>query len=115
MDSLPTVHGDPQLLTQLFKNLIGNALKFNGDEPPLVKIDAEQADEEWQFSVTDNGIGIDAEQHDRIFKPLRRLHPESEYEGYGIGLATCQRIVEKHNGRIWIESSPGNGATFFFR
>lgn len=110
--SLPTVQGDPQLLAQLFQNLIGNALKFRGAEPPIVTIDARQADEEWQISVSDNGIGMDPEHHERIFKPLHRLHAESKYTGYGIGLATCHRIMDKHAGRIRVESKPGQGATF---
>ena len=113
-ESLPTIYGDPHLLTELLQNLIGNALKFRGNEPPVVRLDAQQVGEEWHVSVSDNGIGIDLEFHDQILKPLRRLHTESEYEGYGVGLATCQRIIEKHAGSIRVESEPGQGSTFYF-
>lgn len=109
---LPSIHGDPAMLTELFQNLIGNALKFRGDDPPVVRITARQVDNEWHISVSDNGIGIDSKFHDQIFKPLRRLNPESAYEGFGVGLATCQRIIEKHAGRIRVESQPGQGSTF---
>lgn len=98
----------------MLQNLIGNALKFRGAEPPVVKIDAKQVGEEWHVSVSDNGIGIDSKFHDEVFKPLRRLHAEAAYEGFGVGLATCQRIIEKHAGRIWVESEPGQGSTFYF-
>lgn len=114
VDTLPTVLGHRVTLTQLFQNLISNALKFRGDSHPLVEISAEEDDSGWVVSVHDHGIGIDASQFDRIFKPFQRLHSTAEIEGSGIGLATCRRIVEQHGGRIWVESSPEKGATFSF-
>jgi len=114
-DSLPTVMADRAHLAQVFQNLIANAIKFQRDGvPPRIHISAEQAGDEWVFSVTDNGIGIDSEQADRIFHIFQRLHTEDEYAGLGIGLALCKRIVERHGGRIWMESTPGNGTTFLF-
>ncbi len=111
---LPAVSGDPVLLAQLFQNLLGNALKFRGNEAPLVRIEARRDGSAWEFSVRDNGIGFDAHQQDTIFQVFRRLHGRREYEGTGIGLSICKRIVERHGGTIRAESEPGRGATFIF-
>ncbi len=114
-DALPAVHGDAAQLGQLFQNLIGNALKFTRpDTPPRVRVEAERQDDRWLVRVTDNGIGIAPAHAGRIFQMFGRLHTRTEYEGTGIGLAVCQRIVERHGGRIWVESAPGQGAAFLF-
>ena len=111
---LPIVRADGTQLTQLFQNLIGNAVKFRGAAPPKIHIDARRDGDAWRFSVRDNGIGIDPKSQERIFQVFQRLHSRQEYPGTGIGLAICQRIVERHGGRIWVESAPGEGATFHF-
>ena len=110
--ALPTLAADPAQMTQLFQNLIGNAIKFRGDEAPRVNISAEENRDDWVIRVSDNGIGIPPEQHERIFEMFQRLHTESEFPGTGIGLAICARVVKRHGGRIWVESEPGEGATF---
>ncbi|MFM2063216.1 MAG: hypothetical protein RLZZ507_2886 [Cyanobacteriota bacterium] len=113
-DSLPTVMADGTQLMQLFLNLIGNAIKFRSHEPPQIHIGAERLEDEWLFSVRDNGIGIDPQFSDRIFIIFQRLHTRDEYPGTGMGLAICKKIIECHRGRIWVESQLGQGATFYF-
>ncbi len=114
-DDLPRVSGDETQFMQLFQNLIGNAVKFRKPEvPPLVHVSAKRERRNWVFSVRDNGIGMDPAYANRIFLIFQRLHTREEYPGTGIGLALCKKIVERHHGRIWVESAPGEGAIFFF-
>jgi signal transduction histidine kinase len=113
-DALPTVHGDAYQLGLVFQNLIGNALKFGGAAPPRIHLTARREGRQWIFSVRDNGIGLDPQHAERIFEVFQRLHTRSEYPGTGIGLAICKKIIERHGGRIWVESEPGQGATFYF-
>jgi light-regulated signal transduction histidine kinase (bacteriophytochrome) len=112
---LPMVMGDARQLTQLFQNLIGNALKFRKPgEAPRVEVRAEREGDFWRLSVRDNGIGLDPRFAERVFTIFQRLHTREEYEGTGLGLAICKKIVERLRGRIWVESSEGEGAAFFF-
>ena len=112
---LPRVLADPNQLVQLFQNLIGNAMKFRRpDEPPRIRVDCEVREEAWVFTVKDNGIGLDTQYADRIFMMFQRLHAKGEYPGTGIGLAICKKIVDRHGGRIWVDSQPGQGCTFGF-
>jgi len=111
---LPKVYGNSVLLTQLFQNLIHNAIKFKSSELPVVKINYEKKDGEIIFSVTDNGIGIQKEYYEKIFVIFQRLHDKQEYPGTGIGLAICKRIVEFHGGSIWLDSEVNKGTTFYF-
>jgi len=111
---LPKVRGDMVQLTQVFQNLIGNALKFHGADAPHIRVGANQQNGEWAFYVRDNGIGIDPKDFDRIFVIFQRLHTRQEYSGTGMGLAICKKIVERHGGRIWVESAAQKGSTFYF-
>jgi light-regulated signal transduction histidine kinase (bacteriophytochrome) len=114
-DELPTLAGDASPLTQLFQNRLGNALKFRAGAAPEVHVGVERRDGQVVFSVHDNGIGFDRKYAEKIFVIFQRLHGRSaHYPGTGIGLAVCKRIVERHGGRIWAESTPGEGATFYF-
>lgn len=112
---LPVISADPVAMVQIFQNLIGNATKFRKkDSSPTVYVACEPKDKSWLFSVKDNGIGIAAANFDRVFAIFQRLHSREEYEGTGIGLAVCKKIVERHGGHIWLESEVGKGSTFFF-
>ncbi len=114
LDRLPALSADPPQLTQLVQNLISNALKFAGNEPPDIHIGVKRADEEFRFSVRDNGIGIAPPYFDRVFRIFQRLESAAGRPGSGIGLANCKKIVERHGGSIWVDSQPGAGSTFFF-
>ena len=113
-DSLPTVFADKNQMLQVFENLITNAIKFRGKEPPKIDIFAQNNGEEWIFAVKDNGIGISPKHQEQIFEVFKRLHTKEEYPGTGIGLSITQKIIERHNGRIWVESELGKGSTFYF-
>jgi PAS domain S-box-containing protein len=111
---LPVVMGDRSQFVQLMQNLIGNGLKYHGDKSPHVQVSAKRNGDEWTFSVRDNGIGIDPKYYERIFEIFKRLHDQKEYPGTGIGLAVCRRVVNRHGGRIWVESEAGQGSVFHF-
>ena len=114
VESLPTIHGDESQITQVMQNLIANAIKFHGEAGPEVHVSGKMGPREWTFAVKDNGIGLDMEYSDRIFLMFQRLHNRDGYPGTGVGLAIAKKIVERHGGRIWVESEEGKGATFFF-
>ena len=111
---LPTVLADAAQLEHVFQNLIGNAIKFRGEEAPHIDVRAVRDDRMWLFSVRDNGIGIDSQYGDKVFAIFQRLHGRGKYPGTGLGLAICKKIIERHGGRIWFESEPGKGTTFYF-
>jgi signal transduction histidine kinase len=112
--SLPAVQADEVQLGQVFQNLIGNALKFHGERAPRIQVSAEVVDDMVRFAVADNGIGMEKDTSGRVFQMFQRLHTREEYEGSGIGLAIAKKIVERHGGKIWFESVPGEGTTFYF-
>jgi light-regulated signal transduction histidine kinase (bacteriophytochrome) len=113
-DPLPVLPADDTQLAQLLQNLIGNALKFRADATPHIHVSAAEAEDHWDFGVHDNGIGIEPQYFERIFMVFQRLHNKGEYPGTGIGLAICKKVVERHGGRIWVESKPGEGSSFRF-
>ena len=113
-DALPHVIADSTQMVQLLQNLIENGIKFHSDKPPQIHIGAKQNENEWEFSVRDNGIGIDPQYFNRLFLIFQRLHSRDEYPGNGIGLAVCKRIIVRHGGKIWVESKVGEGSTFYF-
>jgi light-regulated signal transduction histidine kinase (bacteriophytochrome) len=113
-DPLPKVRGNDKQLGLVFQNLLSNALKFCGSASPWIHVSARQEGPCWVLSVRDNGIGLDSRQSERIFQVFQRLHTPQEYPGTGIGLAICKKVIERHGGRIWVESKVGKGATFFF-
>lgn len=112
--ALPYVRVHRFQLQQLFQNLIANAIRYRGNEPPRIQVAAQRNEDHWLFSVQDNGIGIDPQYQEQIFGIFKRLHSAAEYPGTGMGLAICQRVVERTGGRIWVESQLGQGSTFFF-
>jgi signal transduction histidine kinase len=112
---LPQIKGEPTQLAQLFQNLIGNAIKFRRDEPPLVRVSAAPAADGFaEITVEDNGIGIEKEYVDKVFLIFQRLHARDQYAGTGIGLAIVKKVVEYHGGKVWIDSTPGQGSRFRF-
>jgi signal transduction histidine kinase len=113
-DNLPTVMTDKTQMVQLIQNLVANAIKFRNKDRPRIHVSSEQKNSTWVFSVSDNGIGIDSQYYERIFAIFQRLHGKTEYPGTGIGLAVCKRIVERHGGRMWVDSECGKGSRFYF-
>ena len=114
LDELPEIMAEPNHLYQLFQNLIDNALKFIKGDAPKITISVEERENEWEFSIGDNGIGIKDEYKEKIFQIFQRLHSISDYPGTGVGLAICKKVVQLHGGNIWFTSTPGNGTTFYF-
>ncbi len=113
-DALPTVDADDVQLAQLFQNLMGNALKFRSQSVPRIHVSSKETEAEWEFAVADNGIGIEPQYFERIFMVFQQLHTKGEFPGTGIGLAICKKVVERHGGRIWVISRPGEGSAFHF-
>jgi signal transduction histidine kinase len=113
-EDLPRLTGNRTQLTRVFQNLIANALKFQASQQPQIHVRSENKGDAWLFSVRDNGIGIPADQRERVFQIFQRVHGEEDYPGTGIGLSICKKVVEAHGGRIWVESAPGEGSTFYF-
>jgi light-regulated signal transduction histidine kinase (bacteriophytochrome) len=113
-DALPEVLGDESQLVQLLQNLIGNAIKFRAEAKPRVHVSVAEEEAEFAFAVQDNGIGIEPQYFERIFMVFQRLHDKGQYPGTGIGLAICKKVVDRHGGRIWVESAPGQGSRFVF-
>jgi light-regulated signal transduction histidine kinase (bacteriophytochrome) len=111
---LPDIYCDELQIRQLFQNLISNAIKFRAEKNPIIKISAEKTDRHWIFKIEDNGIGIDMRYKDQVFQIFSRLHAQDKYQGSGIGLSVCKKILERHGGQIWLESTPGRGTTIFF-
>jgi light-regulated signal transduction histidine kinase (bacteriophytochrome) len=114
VDSLPSICADPSLLTQVFQNLVANSIKFGKDVHPMIHVSAARHGDEWIFAIRDNGIGIEPQYAERVFQLFERLHGSEEYPGTGVGLAISKKIVERHQGRIWFSSTPGEGSTFYF-
>jgi PAS domain S-box-containing protein len=114
MFDMPDVYCDELQMRQLFQNLISNAIKFRSEKSPIIKISAEKPDRHWLFKIEDNGIGIDMKFKDQVFQIFARLHAQDKYQGSGIGLSVCKKILERHGGQIWLESTPGHGTTIFF-
>ena len=114
LEPLPAVRASEDQLLRLFQNLLSNGIKYRSKGPLTIQISAAREGSEWQFVVSDNGIGIDPKYHAKVFEPFHRLHSSSEYEGSGVGLAICKRIVEQHGGRIWLDSAVGKGSRFYF-
>ena len=113
-DKLPIIYGDEVLLNQLIQNLISNSIKYNKAKNPVIHIRARELKNAWIISLKDNGIGIEPQYFKTIFEPFERLHNKSEYEGSGLGLSQCKKIIESHKGKIWVRSEPAKGATFYF-
>jgi light-regulated signal transduction histidine kinase (bacteriophytochrome) len=113
-DELPEVIADESQIHQLLQNLISNALKFRSEQTPRIHVSASSKEKEWKFCIRDNGIGIDAEYFEQIFEIFQRLHSRRHYDGTGIGLAICRKIIQRHEGRMWVDSAPGQGASFYF-
>ena len=113
-DAMPSLAADGTQVMQIFQNLIGNAIKFRSERPPEIHVGVQQQPGRWVFSVRDNGIGIEPQYFERIFQIFQRLHTRKHYPGTGIGLAICKKMVERHDGAIWVESELGQGSTFYF-
>jgi two-component system, chemotaxis family, sensor kinase Cph1 len=113
-DDMPDAFCDQAQIRQVFQNLIGNAVKFHGEDPPHVHVGVRREADVWVISVRDNGIGVEAEYFQEVFRIYRRLQSRETYPGTGMGLAICKRIIERHDQRLWVESEPGVGTTFFF-
>jgi PAS domain S-box-containing protein len=111
---LPKVRADPRMISRVFQNLVGNSIKFRGQDPPVVRISATKEGQAWVVAVSDNGIGMSMDFAQSVFEAFRRLHTKNDYPGSGLGLASVKRIIELHHGQVWVESAPGSGSTFFF-